>query len=261
MLIFEPGAKYTRADVKVLAGLPRNAKGGPWDTGIVEHDSEFIIFANVGIEGRTGHDYNNRWDGNHFRWSHRNGSSLSWSSVKRLNEEGKRVHLFWRDSNSAPFEYAGLATAVQVLDMTPVEFLWSFRTEYISESFFQGPDEVQHHEYVEGSMHEVSVNVYERDPLARQACIEHYGTGCAVCGLRFEERYGSIGAGYIHVHHLVPLSSIGEKYEVDPVQDLRPICPNCHAMVHQRHPPYSIEEIGEMLLEIWPADATVRPDF
>ena len=25
----------------------------------MEHDSEFLIFANVGIEGRTGHDYNN----------------------------------------------------------------------------------------------------------------------------------------------------------------------------------------------------------
>ena len=66
MLRFEVGKKYSRADIKELAGVGRNAKGGPWDTGIVEHDGEFLIFANVGTEGRTGHDYDNRWKGNCF---------------------------------------------------------------------------------------------------------------------------------------------------------------------------------------------------
>ena len=63
MMRLDPGAKYSRADVKEISGLSRDAKGGNWDTGIVEHDSEFLIFANVGTEGRTGHDYNNRWEG------------------------------------------------------------------------------------------------------------------------------------------------------------------------------------------------------
>ena len=30
----------------------------------------------------------------------------------------------------------------------------------------------------------------------------------------------------IQVHHLVPLSAIGKKYRVDPIRDLRPVCPN-----------------------------------
>jgi len=34
------------------------------------------------------------------------------------------------------------------------------------------------------------------------------------------------------VHHLVPISKIGKKYRVDPIKDLRPVCPNCHAVIH-----------------------------
>ena len=246
MLIFEAGSKYSRADVKELAGLPRGAKGGPWDTGIVEHESEFVIFANVGTEGRTGHDYNNRWEGERFRWSHKRGSRRQWKTVATLLEEGRRIHLFWRESNSASFEYAGLAKAIDVLDTIPVEILWSFDDSAYDVPFFQGPDEVNSEGYSEGAAHQVSVNVYERNAAARQTCIEYYGTSCTVCGLSFGELYGSIGAGYIHVHHLIPLSAIGKDYQVDPITDLRPICPNCHAMVHKRHPPYSVEEIRLM---------------
>ena len=66
-------------------------------------------------------------------------------------------------------------------------------------------------------------------------------------GFSFEQAYGSIGREYIHVHHLVPLSAVGEEYQVDPISDLRPICPNCHAMVHRKQPPYSVEEVRQML--------------
>ncbi len=57
------------------------------------------------------------------------------------------------------------------------------------------------------------------------------------------EQYGEIGQGFIHVHHLKQLSDVGEGYEVDPVADLRPVCPNCHAMLHRNNPPLSIDEL------------------
>jgi 5-methylcytosine-specific restriction protein A len=52
-----------------------------------------------------------------------------------------------------------------------------------------------------------------------------------------------VGTGYIHVHHIVPLSAIKESYVVDPVTDLVPVCPNCHAIIHRKMPPYLIEEV------------------
>lgn len=110
------------------------------------------------------------------------------------------------------------------------------------------PDEIStSRTYIEGTIRRVTVNGYERDPQARQQCIESYGCQCCVCGLSFEKKYGRIGAGFIHVHHLVPLSALKQEYEIDPIKDLRPVCPNCHAMLHKSDPPFSIEELRELI--------------
>lgn len=100
---------------------------------------------------------------------------------------------------------------------------------------------------IEGVGKTVVVNAYERNSKARQLCILHYGLDCSVCELNFEKVYGEIGQGYMHVHHLRPLSSIGVSYEVDPIKDLRPVCPNCHAMLHKKEPPYTIHELRAVI--------------
>ncbi len=97
-------------------------------------------------------------------------------------------------------------------------------------------------------MRQALVNLYERKPAARVACIAHYGATCSVCDFNFGKIYGEIGEGFIHVYHLTEISSIGEEYEVDPIKDLRPVCPNCHAMLHKRDPAYSIDELKDMIL-------------
>ncbi len=97
--------------------------------------------------------------------------------------------------------------------------------------------------YFEGSVEKVLVNRYERDRRARVDCIQHYGTNCAVCEINFGEQYGSDFKGLIHVHHLKPISELGANYLIDPIKDLRPICPNCHAMVHFGNMCRSITEL------------------
>lgn len=99
----------------------------------------------------------------------------------------------------------------------------------------------------EGAITTVVVNRYERDRKAREQCIEHHGVSCLACGFDFEATYGEHGAGFIHVHHLVPLSEIGSAHEVDPVSDLVPLCPNCHAMVHYGPRMLSIEALRALL--------------
>jgi predicted HNH restriction endonuclease len=101
----------------------------------------------------------------------------------------------------------------------------------------------------EGAICRVSVSVYERNPEARRCCIERYGTSCSIYGFSFGAMYGEVAEGYIHVHHLRPLSEIGGGYVVDPIEDLRPVCPNCHAILHRRLPAYSIEEVRTFLLQ------------
>ncbi|UFS69483.1 HNH endonuclease [Geomonas sp. RF6] len=109
------------------------------------------------------------------------------------------------------------------------------------------PKEIIHKE---GASKTVRVNIYERDVDARRKCIAHYGFKCAACGVSMEQLYGVIGMNYIHVHHLVPISSIGTEYIVDPIKDLRPVCPNCHSMIH-RDPNnvLSIEQVKVSMFE------------
>jgi 5-methylcytosine-specific restriction protein A len=86
--------------------------------------------------------------------------------------------------------------------------------------------------YPDDAVARVPVNRHERDPEARRACIAHRGTNCAACGFSFEVAYGEIGADFIHVHHVVPASQLGNGYVLDPLTDLVPLCANCHAMAH-----------------------------
>jgi predicted HNH restriction endonuclease len=102
----------------------------------------------------------------------------------------------------------------------------------------------------EGAVFERLVNAYERNPLARQRCIKEFGTNCSICGFSFGARYGEVVDGLIHVHHLLQLSKVGKDYKVDPIADLRPVCPNCHAVIHHRNPPYSIEEVQSFLAKV-----------
>ncbi|MCB9186227.1 MAG: HNH endonuclease [Flavobacteriales bacterium] len=99
----------------------------------------------------------------------------------------------------------------------------------------------------EGAKKTIVVNVYERSSQARNACIKHWGTDCCVCGIDFGSKYGEIGKGFIHIHHLTPLSSIEKDYEINPIEDLRPVCPNCHAMLHKENPPLSIEALKNLI--------------
>ena len=115
----------------------------------------------------------------------------------------------------------------------------------------QYPEEIPLEEQdflIEGFKRTITVNTYERNSNARKKCIEYWKAICFVCDFEFENKYGDIGNGFIHIHHLVPLSNVGKAYQVDPINDLRPICPNCHAMLHKTNPPLSIDELKGIII-------------
>lgn len=101
----------------------------------------------------------------------------------------------------------------------------------------------------EGAKKTIIVNHYERNSTARQKCIDANGCRCIVCGMDFESMYGNLGRGFIHVHHVVPIATIGKNYKIDPVKDLVPVCPNCHAMLHHSIDGHvlSVEELKQII--------------
>jgi 5-methylcytosine-specific restriction protein A len=187
-------------------------------------------------------------------------TALHWDSVKEANNElANYVRVEWdaqvEIANRLPTEEllqefpevawnnlmgSGVRVVDEVADQL-VEY-WFNHAGIEPDNF---PDEVT--TYVEGGTKSVLVNRYERNPAARQACLDAYGAVCAVCGFNGEDVYGNSGEGLIHVHHKIEISEVGQQYEVDPINDLVPVCPNCHAMIHRRRPAFSIEEVRKMI--------------
>lgn len=164
---------------------------------------------------------------------------------------------FKSHANSKPllfksYDYLDQQTLRGVRELDPISII------EIDELFFSlekqiYPDEINEDtintaSHWEGAIKQVKVNQYERNAKARKECIKFYGVSCAICNFNFEKFYGDIGEGLIHIHHLKPLSEIGKKYKIDPIKDLRPVCPNCHTVIHSKKlTMYTIEELKEIL--------------
>ena len=136
-------------------------------------------------------------------------------------------------------------------------FEWTLRPEvltamsklgWLAEHDFRLPEESGVAEIgTEGAVQTITVNRYERDHRLRATCIRHYGARCFVCGIDMGKVYGEYAQGLIHVHHLVPIAEAKGPKTVDPIRDMRPLCPNCHAVAHQRSTPFTMEELHKML--------------
>ena len=164
------------------------------------------------------------------------GINVSPENLRQVNVENiilelKDLNVDWSNTQSALRAYA------------------KFSDKYYPDTCH--PDEVDEKskEYLEGKVHQVYVNSYERNTEARYECIKKYGAVCKVCDINFEEIYGARGAGFIHVHHRTRLADRREEYSVCPESDLIPVCPNCHAMIHKR-PEMSPEDLRELVFKI-----------
>ena len=102
----------------------------------------------------------------------------------------------------------------------------------------------------EGTKKTVVNTTYERNPINRELCLLAKGYTCSVCGFNFSKKYGEIGEGYIEVHHLTPVSQLGDHYVIDPINDLAPVCSNCHSILHRKNPPYTIEELQGIVKDV-----------
>lgn len=176
------------------------------------------------------------------------------------NDDGKPTTfveflLLEKYDNSAEYSYKalhehgfkGFARRNQGLPESVVQYLESLSS--MSDITLEADPEflADNKSYPEGSVAKVFVNRFERNRVAREKCIALKGCICSICSMDFEKIYGEIGKGFIHIHHTTPISSIGKGYEVDYEKDLVPVCPNCHAMLHRKNPPYTIDELRDIM--------------
>ncbi len=98
----------------------------------------------------------------------------------------------------------------------------------------------------EGFKREIIHEVSTRDRKLVELAKETYGTICCVCDFNFGVEYGSLGEGFIEVHHLYPISEGNRKSSVE---DVNTVCANCHRMLHRGNKLMSIENLREIVQE------------
>lgn len=65
---------------------------------------------------------------------------------------------------------------------------------------------------------------------------------CSVCSFSFPETYGQVGVGFVEAHHIQPISSL-TPYTIVSLDDIVPVCSNCHSMLHRHRPWLTVEQL------------------
>jgi 5-methylcytosine-specific restriction protein A len=229
MATFTVGAAYTRDQICDLLMVPEERRGGAWNRGYRDWAGEMFIFATLGVGTTSGFSYPNALqpDGS-LMWT---GVATSHSGQRQLQAilaGGRATHVFVRRSDRGPFVYLGSPGSVELLGDRPVRTRFHFGER----SAARTPSAQS---FSEGAPRDVVQSRRERDPGARQACLDHWKSACVVCG---------VDTPWNHVHHLFPIAE-GER-DVNPITDLRPVCPSCHAMIHWFRPMLTIEEARDL---------------
>ena len=124
------------------------------------------------------------------------------------------------------------------------------------------PSRPKERELTEGEKRHVEFEQAHRNPALRQACINKYGYQCQCCGMNFAELYGEeLGGNFIEVHHLKMISTFDESRPEDYLENLVPLCSNCHSMIHHgKEGPLTLAELraaykGEKKeIKVWKED-------
>jgi len=211
-----------------------------WSWSFINEAESIIIFGHWDIH-KDGLIFSEEWKGN--------ASNQSREHIRLIEEDSFRLATFLMVRGT---KKNGKAYKKRIEPYLTFKKLKNVGTNWYAENdtgVQYPPEEVRSPEqYMEGATSKVSVNIYERNSRARKKCLEHYGYDCQVCDLNFETIYGVIGRRFIHVHHEIPLSLIRRSYKLDPIKDLKPVCPNCHAMLHKYHPPMEIRDLKATIL-------------
>ncbi len=117
---------YGKTDIYRILHVPTKAQKGAWNTGYREYKNAIYIFANIGVPGRTGHDYDNELNGESLIWYSKTKAKIHQPLIRRMLDPATTVHIFIRDDARAHFTYIGVGKAKEVEVSSPIRVTWVF---------------------------------------------------------------------------------------------------------------------------------------
>lgn len=222
-----------------------------WSWSFVNHKNRFVIFGAWDVHAKENRNLilSPEWQ---FKDNGKKNVAYQQSRkhIKLIEEKGYRLKTFpmqfsgedQDEKGFGPSKLGGFDPILTERQLSKDGEDWYANDCVMPKTFL--PEEILGNEtFTEGLKTTITVNAYERSGEAREKCLQYHGYQCSICTFDFEKVYGDIGANYIHVHHIVPISEVQREYKVNPVEDLIPVCPNCHAMIHRTRPAQTVEQL------------------
>lgn len=192
--------------------------------------------------------YESLFNGRTRRWLDENVIGLNPVESRGYQAMGILHFIGLKDKHKGIFKDMGIGEAITVLENQKSDFTLVIQSlqrlnsqiensQTLEEVIVNDIDSEKAEDdsyYKDGAIKQYYGKRYERNPVNRKKAIEIHGLSCVICGFNFEEVYGERGKDFIEVHHVKPLSTIGKEVDIDPKEDLVPVCSNCHRMIHRR---------------------------
>jgi len=107
--MFKRKAKYTRDQIAKIIRPEDPPRGGDWTTGYARIDSNLFVFMNIGLPGRTGHDFENHYDEkeNKILWFSKPNKHSSNPLFQKILSGELTIYFFARWDNNPPFTFLG----------------------------------------------------------------------------------------------------------------------------------------------------------
>ena len=156
-----------------------------------------------------------------------------------------RKYNYWRDGVRAIDE----KTYNLIISKVSLNKVSEKKAAYISDNVIQNyQDSLE--SLSEGKQSKRYITTYERNPKYRKQAIAIHGESCAACSFNFGAFYGEYAEGFIHIHHMIPVSEFEMPQAIDPETDLIPLCANCHSVIHRKkYSTLSLDELRELIAD------------
>lgn len=116
--MFKRGSQYTRDEIANIVRPENPPHGGDWATGYARIADNLYIFMNIGVSGRTGHDFENYYDEktNTLIWFSKPSKRSTNPLFQRLISGGLTPYFFARWNQKPPFTFLGTGSVIKFED-------------------------------------------------------------------------------------------------------------------------------------------------
>lgn len=205
--MFKRGSQYTREEIANLVRPDNPPRGGNWTTGYDQIEDNLYVFMNIGVAGRTGHNFENYYDEktNTLIWfSKRNRRSTN-PQFQKLISGKLKPYFFARWNQKHPFTFLGTGSILKfedgyktpqgyecirlVVSVAELEAIISPHQNLVLEDNLVAENERSSF-FFEKQLEDFLVSNWNKTPLARD--YEIFEENGKICGQQYRTNTGPI---------------------------------------------------------------------